>query len=107
SKGVMRMPLPADRSLPRSRTVTMTAITSALAASHRIVRTNIDVYGTTAFAAHRQTHRVSGRRRPPDDTDHSIRGGAPVKFSAWPRLSNPYQEVVDLCQHVERTGWDG
>ncbi len=30
-----------------------------------------------------------------------------MKFSAWPHLSGPYDRLIDLCQHVEQTGWDG
>lgn len=30
-----------------------------------------------------------------------------MKFSAWPHLSGPYERLIDICQHVERTGWDG
>lgn len=30
-----------------------------------------------------------------------------MKFSAWPGLSGPYDRLIELCQHVERTGWDG
>jgi F420-dependent oxidoreductase-like protein len=30
-----------------------------------------------------------------------------MQFSAWPNVSGPYDQLIDLCQHVERTGWDG
>ncbi len=30
-----------------------------------------------------------------------------MKFSAWPGLTGPYDRLIELCQHVERTGWDG
>jgi F420-dependent oxidoreductase-like protein len=30
-----------------------------------------------------------------------------MKFSAWPGLSGPYDRLIELCQHVEHTGWDG
>ena len=30
-----------------------------------------------------------------------------MKFSYWPGMSNSWSELVDICQHAERTGWDG
>lgn len=30
-----------------------------------------------------------------------------MKFSAWPRTSNPWGEVLEEAQHVARTGWHG
>ena len=30
-----------------------------------------------------------------------------MKFSFWPNPSQPYADVLELAQHVERTGWDG
>ena len=30
-----------------------------------------------------------------------------MRFSFWPNPSQPFDEVLHLAQHVERTGWDG
>ena len=30
-----------------------------------------------------------------------------MRFSFWPAPSQPYDAVLELAQHVERTGWDG
>jgi F420-dependent oxidoreductase-like protein len=30
-----------------------------------------------------------------------------MRFSIWPNLSEPWEEVVDLVRHCEATGWDG
>ncbi|MCZ6887219.1 MAG: LLM class F420-dependent oxidoreductase [Gammaproteobacteria bacterium] len=30
-----------------------------------------------------------------------------MRFSFWPSPAQPFTEVVDLCEHVEKTGWDG
>ncbi|MDA0270107.1 MAG: TIGR03560 family F420-dependent LLM class oxidoreductase [Chloroflexi bacterium] len=30
-----------------------------------------------------------------------------MKFAAWPGLAAPWAEVVEISQHLERTGWDG
>ncbi len=30
-----------------------------------------------------------------------------MRFSFWPAPSQPYQDVLELAQHVEKTGWDG
>jgi F420-dependent oxidoreductase-like protein len=30
-----------------------------------------------------------------------------MKFSAWPGSATPWPDLLDLCRHVERTGWDG
>ena len=30
-----------------------------------------------------------------------------MRFSFWPNPSQPYQDVLELAQHVEKTGWDG
>ena len=30
-----------------------------------------------------------------------------MKFSAWPGSATKWESLLDLCQHVERTGWDG
>ena len=30
-----------------------------------------------------------------------------MRFSFWPNPSQPYDEVLTLCQHAEATGWDG
>ncbi|MPZ97783.1 MAG: TIGR03560 family F420-dependent LLM class oxidoreductase [Dehalococcoidia bacterium] len=30
-----------------------------------------------------------------------------MKFSAWPNLSWAWGDIVELCQHLERSGWDG
>jgi F420-dependent oxidoreductase-like protein len=30
-----------------------------------------------------------------------------MKFSAWPGTATPWPQLLDECQHVERTGWDG
>jgi F420-dependent oxidoreductase-like protein len=30
-----------------------------------------------------------------------------MKFSAWPGSATPWKELLDECDHLERTGWDG
>ena len=30
-----------------------------------------------------------------------------MRFSFWPNPSQPFEEVLSLCQHAEQTGWDG
>lgn len=30
-----------------------------------------------------------------------------MRFSFWPAPSQPYTDVLELAQHVEKTGWDG
>src|SRR5690606_36778569 len=35
------------------------------------------------------------------------RGGDPIKFSAWPNLSWEWDDFVEMCQHLEQSGWDG
>ena len=30
-----------------------------------------------------------------------------MRFSIWPRLSQPWDDVLDACRHAEATGWDG
>lgn len=30
-----------------------------------------------------------------------------MRFSVWPNLMQPAQEVLDVARHAERTGWDG
>ena len=30
-----------------------------------------------------------------------------MRFSFWPNPSQPYTDVLALCQHAEQTGWDG
>jgi F420-dependent oxidoreductase-like protein len=30
-----------------------------------------------------------------------------MKFSAWPGSATPWADLLDECQHVERSGWDG
>ena len=30
-----------------------------------------------------------------------------MRFSFWPAPSQPYDDVLDLANHVEATGWDG
>ncbi|MDP2327797.1 MAG: TIGR03560 family F420-dependent LLM class oxidoreductase [Dehalococcoidia bacterium] len=30
-----------------------------------------------------------------------------MKFSAWPGLAAPWDEVLEISQHLERTGWQG
>jgi F420-dependent oxidoreductase-like protein len=30
-----------------------------------------------------------------------------MKFSAWPGSAAPWADILDECEHVERTGWDG
>jgi F420-dependent oxidoreductase-like protein len=30
-----------------------------------------------------------------------------MRFSFWPNPTQPYSDVLELAQHVERTGWDG
>jgi F420-dependent oxidoreductase-like protein len=30
-----------------------------------------------------------------------------MKFSVWPGLSSPWEEVVEIARHGEATGWDG
>ncbi len=30
-----------------------------------------------------------------------------MRFSFWPTPSQPYEDVLELARHVERTGWDG
>lgn len=30
-----------------------------------------------------------------------------MRFSFWPNPSQPYSDVLELAQHVEKTGWDG
>ena len=30
-----------------------------------------------------------------------------MRFSVWPRSSNPYAETLELARHAEATGWDG
>ncbi|MEM8767766.1 MAG: LLM class F420-dependent oxidoreductase [Pseudomonadota bacterium] len=30
-----------------------------------------------------------------------------MRFSFWPAPSQAYEDVLELCQHVEQTGWDG
>ena len=30
-----------------------------------------------------------------------------MRFSLWPNAGIPWDELVDLCRHAERTGWDG
>ena len=30
-----------------------------------------------------------------------------MRFSFWPNPTQPYGDVLELAQHVERTGWDG
>ncbi|PKN82218.1 MAG: LLM class F420-dependent oxidoreductase [Chloroflexi bacterium HGW-Chloroflexi-9] len=30
-----------------------------------------------------------------------------MKFSAWPGLAAPWNEVLEISRHLERTGWDG
>ena len=30
-----------------------------------------------------------------------------MKFSIWPRLSQPWEDVLEACRHAEATGWDG
>lgn len=30
-----------------------------------------------------------------------------MRFSFWPAPSQPYEDVLELAQHVEQTGWDG
>src|SRR4051812_12032248 len=32
---------------------------------------------------------------------------APMKFSAWPSVTNPWSDPVEEVQHVEATGWHG
>jgi F420-dependent oxidoreductase-like protein len=30
-----------------------------------------------------------------------------LKFSAWPGSAAPWADILEECEHVERTGWDG
>lgn len=30
-----------------------------------------------------------------------------MRFSFWPGAGNPWDELVEVCRHVEATGWDG
>jgi F420-dependent oxidoreductase-like protein len=30
-----------------------------------------------------------------------------MRFSAWPGSATPWDQLIDLCEHIERTGWDG
>ena len=30
-----------------------------------------------------------------------------MRFSVWPNLQQPWEDVVELCRHAEATGWDG
>jgi F420-dependent oxidoreductase-like protein len=30
-----------------------------------------------------------------------------MRFSYWPGAGNPWSDLVDVCRHVESTGWDG
>jgi len=30
-----------------------------------------------------------------------------MRFSVWPNPTQPFEEVVEIAQHAERTGWDG
>jgi F420-dependent oxidoreductase-like protein len=30
-----------------------------------------------------------------------------MRFSFWPGAGNPWTELVEVCRHAERTGWDG
>lgn len=30
-----------------------------------------------------------------------------MRFSIWPRLSQPWDDVLDACRHAEASGWDG
>ncbi len=30
-----------------------------------------------------------------------------MRFSAWPGSATPWDQLIQLCEHVERTGWDG
>src|SRR5690606_14541808 len=45
-------------------------------------------------------HRVTPVERGP-------RGGDPMKFSAWPNLSWAWDDFVEMCRHLEQSGWDG
>jgi F420-dependent oxidoreductase-like protein len=30
-----------------------------------------------------------------------------MKFSAWPGSGSPWPEILEECEHIERSGWDG
>ena len=30
-----------------------------------------------------------------------------MRFSVWPNLMQPVEDVLDVARHADRTGWDG